>query len=130
MSSLLTNKDYLITSRLLSCFSPSYGGGNARLKLIQTLDNSMSICTSISSRIQYQLKYRHLVLCLLSIAVQKQTSIYHDGGLYFSIIFCSFLIQSQDILSNKKLTLFQSYLDLIDQMNIPKEIITFDSIYQ
>ncbi|CAF4433835.1 unnamed protein product, partial [Adineta steineri] len=55
MSSFLTNDDYLIISRLLSFFSSSYGS-NGRLKLIQTLDNSMSICTSISSRIQYQLK--------------------------------------------------------------------------
>ncbi len=85
MSSLLTNEDYLIISRLLSFFSSSYGS-NARLKLIQTLDNSMSICTSISSRIQHQLKCRHLISRLLSAAIQNQISIHHDGGLYFSII--------------------------------------------
>jgi hypothetical protein len=129
MSSFLTNEDYLIISRLLSFFSSSYGGQNARLKLIQTLDNSMSICTSISSRIQYQLKCRHLISRLLSAAIKKQISIYRDGGIYFSIIFCSFLIQFRDI-SNKKISLFESCLNLIDQMNIPKEIITFDSIHQ
>jgi hypothetical protein len=130
MSSFLTNEDYLIISRLLSFFSSSYGGENARLKLFQTLDNSMSICTSISSRIQYQLKCRHLISRLLSAAIQKQISIYHDGGLYFSIIFCSFLIQFRDRNSNKIISLFESCLNLIDQMNIPKEIITFDSIHQ
>jgi len=132
MSSFLTNEDYLIISRLLSFFSSSYGGENARLKLIQTLDNSMSICTSISSRIQYQLKCRHLISRLLLAAIQKQISIYRDGGLYFSIIFCSFLIQFRDmsINSNKKMLLFESCLNLIDQMNIPKEIVTFDSIHQ
>jgi McKusick-Kaufman syndrome protein len=130
MSSFLTNDDYLIITRLLSFFSSSYGGRNARLQLIQTLDNSMSVCTSISSRIQYQLKCRHLISRLLSAAILKQTSIYHDGGLYFSIIFCNFLIQFREINSNKKLSLFDSCLDLIDQMNIPTEIITFDSIHQ
>jgi McKusick-Kaufman syndrome protein len=130
MSSFLTNEDYLIISRLLSFFSSSYGGRNARLKLIQTLDNSMSVCTSISSRIQYQLKCRHMISRLLSSAIQKQISAYHDGGLYFSIIFCNFLIQFRDIHSNKKISLFEDCLDLIDEMNIPKEIITFNSIHQ
>jgi hypothetical protein len=132
MSSFLTNEDYLIISRLLSFFSSSYGGENARLKLIQTLDHSMSICTSISSRIQYQLKCRHLISRLLSAAIQKQRSMYHDGGLYFSIIFCSFIIQFRDmsINPNKKMLLFESCLNLIDQMHIPKEVITFDSVHQ
>jgi hypothetical protein len=132
MSSLLTNEDYLILSRLLSFFSSSYGGQNVRLKLIQTLDNSMSICTSISSRIQHQLKCQHMISRLLSAAIKKQISIYYDGGLYFSIIFCSFLIQFRDISisSDKKLSLFESCLNLIDQMNISKEIINFNSIHQ
>ena len=118
MSSFLTDKDYLIISRLLSFFSSSYGP-NAHLKLIQTLDNSMSICTSISSRMQYQLKCRHLISRLLSAAIQKQISIYHDGGLYFSILFCSFLIQFRDLSLNlnKKILLFKNCLNLIDQMN-------------
>ena len=130
MSSFLTNEDYLIISRLLSFVSSAYGGENTRLKLIQTLDHSMSICTSMSSRIQSQLKCRHLISRLLFAAIQKQITIYHDGGLYFSIIFCSFFIQFRDlsINSNKKLVLLQSCLNLIDQMNISKEIITFNSI--
>ncbi|CAF4281469.1 unnamed protein product, partial [Adineta steineri] len=116
MSSFLTNDDYLIISRLLSFFSSSYGS-NGRLKLIQTLDNSMSICTSISSRIQYQLKCRHLISRLLSVAIQKQITTYHDGGLYFSMIFCTFLKQFRDLSidSNKKLLLFEQCLNLIDQ---------------
>ncbi|CAF4990000.1 unnamed protein product, partial [Rotaria sp. Silwood1] len=131
MSSFLTNNDYLIISRFLSFFSTSYGS-NARLKLIQTLDNSMSICTSISSRIQHQLKCRHLISRLLSAAIQKQTSIYHDGGLYFSIIFCSLLLQFRDmsINSHKQNSLFEYYLNLIDEINIPQETITFNSIHQ
>ncbi|CAF1485120.1 unnamed protein product [Adineta steineri] len=131
MSSFLTNDDYLIISRLLSFFSSSYGS-NGRLKLIQTLDNSMSICTSISSRIQYQLKCRHLISRLLSVAIQKQITTYHDGGLYFSMIFCTFLKQFRDLSidSNKKLLLFEQCLNLIDQMIIPFETITFNSIHQ
>ncbi|CAF3448207.1 unnamed protein product [Rotaria socialis] len=131
MSSFLTNNDYLIISRLLKFFSTSYGA-NARLKLIQTVDNSMSICTSISSRIQHQLKCRHLISRLLSAAIQKQTSIYHDGGLYFSIIFCSFLIQCRELSMNaaKQNLFFQCCLNFIDEMNIPKETITFNSIHQ
>lgn len=131
MSSFLTNDDYLIITRLLSFFSSAYGGENARLKLIQTLDHSMSICTSRSNRIQYQIKCRHLISRLLLAAIQKQISIYHDGGLYFSIIFCSFLIQVRDISmdSMKTISLFQSCLNLLDQINIPKEIITWNSIH-
>ncbi|CAF4231478.1 unnamed protein product [Rotaria sp. Silwood2] len=132
MSSFLTNNDYLIISRFLSFFSTSYGS-NARLKLIQTLDNSMSICTSISSRIQHQLKCRHLISRLLSAAIQKQTSIYHDGGLYFSIIFCSLLIQFRDMSINsinKQNSLFEYCLNLIDEMNVPQETITFNSVHQ
>ncbi|CAF3664699.1 unnamed protein product [Rotaria sordida] len=131
MSSFLTNNDYLIISRFLSFFSTSYGS-NARLKLIQTLDNSMSICTSISSRIQHQLKCQHLISRLLSTAIEKQISIYHDGGLYFSIIFCNFLIQFRDITinSNKQNLLFESCLNLIDEINISQETITFNSIHQ
>ncbi|CAF3658103.1 unnamed protein product [Rotaria sordida] len=131
MSSFLTNNDYLIISRFLSFFSTSYGS-NARLKLIQTLDNSMSICTSISCRIQHQLKCQHLISRLLSTAIEKQISIYHDGGLYFSIIFCNFLIQFRDITinSNKQNLLFESCLNLIDEINISQETITFNSIHQ
>jgi McKusick-Kaufman syndrome protein len=132
MSSFLTNDDYLIISRLLSFFSSCYGGENARLKLIQTLDHSMSICTSLSNRIQHQFKCRHLISRLLLAAIQKQMSIYHDGGLYFSIIFCSFLIQIRDMSmddSTKKIALFQSCLNLFDQINIPNEVITWNSIH-
>lgn len=130
MSSFLTENDYLIISRLLSCFSTSYGS-NGRLKLIQTLDNSMSICTSMSSRIQHQLKCQSLISRLLSTAIQKQTSIYHDGGLYFTILFCNFLIQIRDITMNhnKQNLFFESCLKLIDEINIPKETITFNSIH-
>lgn len=130
MSSFLTNEDYLILSRLRSFFSTCYGGENVRLKLIQTLDNSMSICTSISSRIQHQLKCQYMISRLLSVAMKKQSSIYHDGGIYFSIIFCNFLIQFRENLSMKKTVIFESCLNLIDQMNISKEIITFNSIHQ
>ncbi|UJR09895.1 hypothetical protein I4U23_014117 [Adineta vaga] len=132
MTSLLTNEDYLIISRLLSFFSSSYGP-DGRLKLIQTLDHSMSICTSISSRIQHQMKCRYLISRLLSSAIQKQTSMYCDGGLYFSIIFCSCLKQFHEITieSNKKrLLLFEQCLDLLDQINLPIETITFNSIDQ
>ena len=132
MSSFLTNNDYLIISRLLSFFSSSYGGENAHLKLIQTLDNSMNICTSISNRLQYQLKCQHMISRLLLSAIKKQITMYHDGGLYFSIIFCSFLLQFRDITINinLKYSIFESCLNLIEQINIPKEIINFNSIHQ
>lgn len=127
MSSFLTDQDYIILSRFLSFFSTCYGGENIRLKLIQTLDHSMSICSSISNRIQYNLKCQHMISRLLLVAIKKQLSIYHDGGLYFSIIFCSFLLQFREKI---KLSIFESCLNLIDQINIKKEIITFNSIHQ
>lgn len=131
MSTLLTDGQYQIISRLLAYFSSSYGP-HGRLKLIQTLDSSMSIYTSRSSRIQHQLKCRHLISRLLSAAIQKQISRCRDGGLYFSILFCSFLLQLRENTSSeqKKLVLFRSCLDSIDQMNIPSELIHLNSVDQ
>ena len=132
MSSFLTNDDYALISRLLAFFSSSYGGENARLKLIQTRDHSTSICTSFSHRIHSQLKCRHLISRLLLSAIEKQKSIYHDGGIYFSMIFCQFLIEIHQRCNfdrRKKISLFQSSLNLIDQMNIDREMISFNSIH-
>ena len=131
MSSFLTDKDYFIISRFLSFFSTSYGS-NARLKLIQKIDHTMSICTSISGRIQPQLKCRHLISRLLSAAIQKQISLYHDGGHYFCIVLCSCLIQFRDLSLDvtRQNLFFQSYLSLINQINIPHETIAFNSVHQ
>lgn len=92
----------------------------------------MSICTSTSSRIQQQLKCRHLISRLLSAAIQKQTSVYRDGGLYLSILLCSALLQFRELAidSTKKLGIFKDCLNLIDQMNLVSETVTFDSIHQ
>lgn len=130
MTSFLSNEDYAIISRLLSFLSSSYGGKNARLKFIQTLDQSMSICTSMSKRIQAQIKCQHRISRLLFVAIEKQLATYHDGGLYFSLIFCQFLIQFRDLTMNlnRKMTLFHSCLNLLDQMEISKVNLTFNSI--
>lgn len=125
-SSFLTTDDYALLSRLLAFFSTSYGGENARLKLIQTRDYSTSVCTSFSHRIYSQLKCRHLLSRLLCTAMEKHKSIYHDGGLYFSMIFCQFLIELRQ---QSKMTFFQTCLNLIDQMNIIRETISFNSIH-
>ena len=132
MSSFLTPDDYALLSRLLALFSTSYGGENARLKLIQTRDHSMSVCTSFSHRIHSQLKCRHLLSRLLCTAMDKHKSIYHDGGLYFSMIFCRFLIELRQQSSNdrtKKMSFFQNCLHLIDQINLTREMINFNSIH-
>ena len=131
MSTLLTAEQYQILARLLAYFSSSYGS-NGRFKLIQTLDSSMSIYTSRSSRIQQQLKCRHLISRLLSAAIAKQISRYRDGGLYFSILFCSFLLQLRELTGSdrQKLALFRSCLDAIDQLNIPRETIDLNSVHQ
>ncbi|CAF0900894.1 unnamed protein product [Adineta ricciae] len=132
MASLLTTEDYTIISRLLLFFSTSYGP-SGRLKLIQTLDHSMSTCTSMSTRIQRQLKCRSLISRLLSAAINKQISTYHDGGLYFSILFCSFLKQFRDLTSETNrspVVLFEQCLDLLDQFVLPIETVTFSSIDQ
>lgn len=132
MSSFLTTDDYAVISRLLAFFSSSYGGTNARLKLIQTRDHSTSICTSFSHRIHSRLKCRHLISRLLLTAIEKQRSIYHDGGIYFTMIFCQFLIEIQQRFNfdrRKKISFFQNSLNLIDQMNINREMIHFNSVH-
>ena len=129
MSKLFTDEHYRILSRLLTYFSSAYGP-HAHLKLIQTLDHSMSVYTSRSSRIQSQLKCRHLISRLLTAAMHKHLSLYHDGGLYFTMIFCHFLLQIREISfdEHQKLRLFRSCLDLIDQLEIPIETVNFHSV--
>ena len=129
MTSFLTDEHYSLLTRLLSYFSSSYGP-HGRLKLIRTLESSMSICTSRSSRLQSQLKCRHLLSRLLTAAIGKQLALYHDGGLYLTIVFCNFLLQTREITTNgpQRLALFRSSLDLVDQMSIPTEAVTFESV--
>ena len=129
MTSFLTDEHYSLLARLLAYFSSSYGA-HGRLKLIRTLESSMSICTSRSSRLQSQLKCRHLLSRLLTAAIGKQLALYHDGGLYLTIVFCNLLLHTRDITKNEpqRIAVFRSSLDLVDQMRIPTETITFESV--
>jgi hypothetical protein len=128
MSQLLNDDAYRILARLLTYFSSSYSY-NGRLKLIQTLDSSMNVYTSRSNRIEHQLKCRHRISRLLSVAIQKQISLYHDGGLYLAIAFSSFLLQLREIGVDQQLSSFQTCMQLVDRMKIPFETIDFNSIY-
>lgn len=126
MLMMLSDADYATSSRLLTFFSSSYGSKNARLKLIRTLDRSMTICSSMSNRLQSQIKCQHRISRLVLTAIQKQLAIYADGGLYFTIIFLSFLLQFRDLKNN--ISLFHSCLNLFDQIEIDRELLTLNSI--
>lgn len=123
---MLSNNDYELLSRLLAFFSSSYGGQYAHLKLIRTLDQSMTICSSMSNRLQAQIKCQHRISRLVLSALQKQLTTYHDGGLYFTIVFLSFLLQFREI--QNSISIFHSCLNLFDQIEIDREILTLNSI--
>lgn len=117
--------DEEILSRLLTYFSSSYSF-NGKLKLIETLDSSMNVLTSRSSRVIRQLKCQRTISRLLINAMEKQHFLHHDGGLYYSMIFTRFLLELER--NSIKLFDLQNCLTLIEQIEIDFVTIDFKSI--
>ena len=112
-------------SRLLTYFSSSYSF-NGKLKLIPTLDASMNVLTSRSSRVIRPVKCQRTISRLLFAALEKQLSTHHDGGLYYAMLFGRFLreIRAQPI----KLTDLQTCLTLIEQLELDSPTLEFKSV--
>ena len=112
-------------SRLLTYFSSSYSS-NGKLKLIQTLDSSMNVLTSRSSRVIRPLKCQRTISRLLLAAMEKHLSMHHDGGLFYAMLFGRFLAEIRA--QPTKLTDLQTCLTLIEQIDLDSPTLEFQSI--